>query len=336
MADPKGFLKNGREVADRRPVEERVQDWNEVYPGGGPGPAADHHRPGRPLHGLRHPVLPPGLPAGQHHPGVERPGLAQRLGRGDRAAARHQQLPGVHRAAVPGAVRDRLRARHQPGPGDHQERRGRDHRQGLGERVRAAAAARVAVRADRRRRRLRSGRPGRRPAAHPGRPHGGRLRAGRARSAGCCATASPSSRWRRAPRPPARPDEARGHRLPLRRRRSARRSPRSQLASATTPSVLAIGSTDAARPAGARPGARRHPPGDGVPAAGQPGLARGAGRGPDHGRGQERGHHRRRRHRRRLPRHVDPAGRRSRSPSWRSCPSRPRSGRPTSRGRRTR
>jgi glutamate synthase (NADPH) small chain len=34
MADPKGFLKNGREVAGRRPVDERVGDWNEVYPGG--------------------------------------------------------------------------------------------------------------------------------------------------------------------------------------------------------------------------------------------------------------------------------------------------------------
>ena len=38
MADPKGFLKNGRELAERRPVDERVQDWNEVYPGG-PGRA---------------------------------------------------------------------------------------------------------------------------------------------------------------------------------------------------------------------------------------------------------------------------------------------------------
>ncbi|GAA1911613.1 glutamate synthase subunit beta [Nocardioides lentus] len=38
MADPKGFLKHGREVADRRPVEERKQDWQEVYPGG-PGRA---------------------------------------------------------------------------------------------------------------------------------------------------------------------------------------------------------------------------------------------------------------------------------------------------------
>jgi glutamate synthase (NADPH/NADH) small chain len=34
MADPRGFLKDGREVASRRPVDERVNDWNEVYPEG--------------------------------------------------------------------------------------------------------------------------------------------------------------------------------------------------------------------------------------------------------------------------------------------------------------
>ncbi len=34
MADPRGFLKHGREVAGRRPVEQRVNDWGEVYPGG--------------------------------------------------------------------------------------------------------------------------------------------------------------------------------------------------------------------------------------------------------------------------------------------------------------
>ncbi|KAA1417876.1 glutamate synthase subunit beta [Nocardioides humilatus] len=34
MADPKGFMKSTREVAERRPVDERVQDWQEVYPGG--------------------------------------------------------------------------------------------------------------------------------------------------------------------------------------------------------------------------------------------------------------------------------------------------------------
>ncbi|NJP68038.1 glutamate synthase subunit beta [Streptomyces spiramenti] len=31
MADPKGFLTTGREVAETRPVPERVRDWNEVY-----------------------------------------------------------------------------------------------------------------------------------------------------------------------------------------------------------------------------------------------------------------------------------------------------------------
>ena len=222
MADPKGFLKNGREVAERRPVEERVQDWDEVYPGGiGPGAAADHHHPGRPLHGLRHPVLPPGLPAGQHHPGVERPGLARRLGGRDRAAARDQQLPGVHRPALPGAVRDRLRAGHQPGPGDDQERRGHDHRQGLGERVRAAAAARVALRPDRRGDRLRAGRAGRRPAADPGRPHRRGLRARRQDRRAAALRHPRVQDGEEAPRPAARPDAPRGDRLPRRGRRSA-------------------------------------------------------------------------------------------------------------------
>jgi glutamate synthase (NADPH) small chain len=32
MADPKGFLTTAREVAKRRPVDERVDDWHEVYP----------------------------------------------------------------------------------------------------------------------------------------------------------------------------------------------------------------------------------------------------------------------------------------------------------------
>ncbi len=34
MADPKGFLHTPRRMPDKRPVEERVRDWNEVYPGG--------------------------------------------------------------------------------------------------------------------------------------------------------------------------------------------------------------------------------------------------------------------------------------------------------------
>ena len=33
MADPRGFMTTPRQVADRRPVAERVHDWHEVYPG---------------------------------------------------------------------------------------------------------------------------------------------------------------------------------------------------------------------------------------------------------------------------------------------------------------
>ena len=38
MADPRGFLRHPREVAERRSVDERIHDWQEVYPGG-PGRA---------------------------------------------------------------------------------------------------------------------------------------------------------------------------------------------------------------------------------------------------------------------------------------------------------
>lgn len=38
MADLHGFMNVTRQEAERRPVEERVQDWKEVYPGG-PGHA---------------------------------------------------------------------------------------------------------------------------------------------------------------------------------------------------------------------------------------------------------------------------------------------------------
>jgi len=33
VADPKGFMKTPRQLAPRRPVEERIHDWKEVYPG---------------------------------------------------------------------------------------------------------------------------------------------------------------------------------------------------------------------------------------------------------------------------------------------------------------
>ena len=33
MADPRGFISKQRQLAERRPVDERLTDWKEVYPG---------------------------------------------------------------------------------------------------------------------------------------------------------------------------------------------------------------------------------------------------------------------------------------------------------------
>ena len=112
MADPKGFMNHSREVAGRRPVTERVGDWNEVYPNG----------VGRALLPIIKTQASRCMDGGMTFCQQGCP-----LGWCDRAAARHQQLPGVHRAAVPSSVRDRLCLGDQPRPGDHQERRSLDH-----------------------------------------------------------------------------------------------------------------------------------------------------------------------------------------------------------------
>ncbi len=108
-----------------RPARARAR-LPRVHAAGRPaGPAA----PGRALHGVRRAVLPQRLPARQPDPGLERPRLPRPLARGDRPAARHEQLPGVHRAAVPGSVRGGLRARDPRGRRGHdQADRGLDHR----------------------------------------------------------------------------------------------------------------------------------------------------------------------------------------------------------------
>ena len=109
MADPHGFLEVPKVEAAKRPVDERVGDWREVYERQDP-----HERAGEVSQQARRCMdcgIPfchsgnRGLPAGQPHPRVERPGAARAVGRRQRSAARDQQLPGVHRPAVPGTVR---------------------------------------------------------------------------------------------------------------------------------------------------------------------------------------------------------------------------------------
>ena len=126
-----GFLEGaqgrGRQAAGRRACRRLARGLRTA----GPAPAGRRGvAAGPPLHGLRNPVLPLrncGLPAGQPDPRVERPGPAGPLGCGQRPPARHQQLPGVHRPAVPGAVRGGVRAVHRRGA-DRRQRHDQAHR----------------------------------------------------------------------------------------------------------------------------------------------------------------------------------------------------------------
>ena len=148
--------------------------------GGLPAVRRGHVAPaGRAMHGLRHPVLSPGLPAREPDSGLERPGLQRPLADGHRTAGRDQQLPRVHRAAVPRAVRRRVRARHQQRPGDHQGDRERDHRARVRRGMDRAAPAGASHRQAHRRRRLGPGGAGRGRSAEQSRAPGHRVRARR-------------------------------------------------------------------------------------------------------------------------------------------------------------
>ena len=135
-----------------------------------PAVAGSDPRPGGALHGLRHPLLSHRLPGEQPDPRLERSRLSRRVAAGAEEPALDQQLPGIHRPRLPGAVRSLVHPQHHRGAGHHQDDRVRHRRPRLAGRLDQAAAA---ARKDRQvggRRRLRPGGPGLRPAACPRRP----------------------------------------------------------------------------------------------------------------------------------------------------------------------
>ena len=194
MADPRGFLKNGREVAAVRPVEERVQDWREVYPDGAGRSLLPiiTTQAGRCMDcGI--PFCHQGCPRSATSCRMERPRLARRLGGRRRAAARHEQLPGVHRACpapcetacVLGINQDRVTIKNvEVAIADRGWDEGLVRPQApewLSRRDRSPSSA--------------SARPGSPPHSSSPEQHRRGLRQARQP---CSATASPSSRWRSA------------------------------------------------------------------------------------------------------------------------------------------
>ncbi len=156
MADPKGFLKVTGARAARASPRRRCASWTgkRSTSTGDPAAAAS---PGRPLHGLRRPVLPQGVPARQpaSPSGTTSCGAARAVQAIERLHATNN-FPEFTGRLCPAPVRVVVRARHQPARRDHQAGRGLDHRPG----VRATAGSQPAPagaphRQDRRRRRLR-------------------------------------------------------------------------------------------------------------------------------------------------------------------------------------
>ena len=268
-------LHRARSASRRRraPVAERVRHYREFVL---PLTDDEAREAGRALHGLRHPVLPDRLPGATTS---FRTGTtsctAHQWQRGARRAALDQQLPRVHRPRLPGAVRGGVHAQHQQRSGRHQVDRALHHRQGLGRRLGRAAARRqrktgkrVAV--------VGSGPAGLACAQQLARAgHDVVLFEKNDRIGGLLRYGIPDFKMekhlidRRIEQMAAegvtfRPGVAR------RRRRSGAR----RCSTSSTPIVLTGGAEAAARPAGARPRARRRPLRDGVPAAAEQGRRR--------------------------------------------------------------
>ena len=169
MGKTTGFLEWQRESPPKRRQRPGPARHAGVHP-----PAVRGAEPpaGRPLHGLRHSLLSPGLPAGEPHSRLQRPRLARALGGGVGRALLDQRLPRVHRAPLPRAVRGGVRAGHRPGAGHHRADREGDRRPRLPRGLGAPADARR--RGPERRWRssaaVRRGSPRRRGSTAPGTP----------------------------------------------------------------------------------------------------------------------------------------------------------------------
>ena len=235
------------------------------------------------MHGLRHPLLPPGVSAREPDSRLERPRLPERLAGGDRPPPRHEQLPGVHGDAVPRPVRGLVRPRDQRRPGDDQADRARDHRPGFRRRLDRARAAGGPHREAGRRGGLRAGRAGRRAAAPPRWPRGHRVRARRPDRRAPPVRDPRVQDGEACARPAPRSDAGRGGGVYDRGQRGGRRRSRASPPGSRR-AAPDRGRVPGARPVHPRTGARGHPLRDGVPPAPEPALRGGRhpGRGLHH------------------------------------------------------
>ena len=211
MGRPTGFLEVERVERGYEKPAARKKSWQRVRPSAARAGAA---RAGLALHGLRHPVLPRGLPGQQPDPGLEQPGLSRPVAAGAGCAALDQQLPGIHRPHLPGAVRGVLHAEHRRQPGHDQNDRMRDRRPRLAGRLDRAAGAGPAHRQAGGGGRVGTGRHGLRPAIGARRPCRDLVREGRPDRRAAALRHPRLQDGERADRPPGRADGGGRGRVP--------------------------------------------------------------------------------------------------------------------------
>ena len=230
MADPKGFLTTPRETPIRRRSTSGSRTGARFTPIRA-GPAAES---GRPVHGLRHPVLPQGLPARQPDPGVERPGLARATGptrsSGCTRRTTSRSSPGgcAPRPARPRACSASTR------PGHDQAGRGRRSSTGPGTRAgsRPQAPERLPARRSPSSAPARPGWPRRSSSPGPGTPSS--FTSGPTGSAGLLRYGIPEFKMEKRHLDRRLSRCGRGHPVPCRRRRRPRPHRRRSCATATT------------------------------------------------------------------------------------------------------
>ena len=225
MADPQGFLRvRERELPARRPVPVRIRDWKEVYEEQELGQL--QRQAGRCMDcGI--PFCHSGCPLGNLIP--EWNNLAWRGDWTDAIERLHatNNFPEFTGRLCPAPCETAcVLGINQPAVTIKQVEV-TTIEQAFDERARAAAAAGAPLGQDRRRRRVRPGRPGRGPAADARRPHGRRLRAGRQARRTAALRHPGVQDGEVGARPAPRPDDGRGHPLPQRheRRRRHHRTP---------------------------------------------------------------------------------------------------------------
>ncbi len=128
MGKPTGFKEIPRETPPRRPVELRILDWNEIYLD---FPEDKLRKQGARCMDCGIPFCHNGCPLGNIIPEwndlIYKQPLARCLGH----ALQDQQLPGIHRPGLPGALRGSLRPGHQRQARHHQAHRTEHHRSRL-------------------------------------------------------------------------------------------------------------------------------------------------------------------------------------------------------------